>query len=517
MKKQKKVLIITTFLLFNFAFLTIGAIGGFYLYQGYEESQLQQENINSAVAPEPTPIVMDLSSPSTIGSPLVFGGAHNPPLDHEDAWDLLQEVGVTSLRTDFYLEFSMPEGITLEQYKENEELQNPDNWSQSYIENRREIFRKAQEHGMQTIGIVSFAPKWLTHSGTVYGVPKDWDVYEDIVKKHYRLYRDHVDYLEIWNEPNLPEDDAFLDVSETELSKSEAYELIYYHAARAIRAVDLEINDGKTTPLGGPVSASPVDSSFLKPLLTNPETAALLDFVSYHQYETKPFKQNTNYTNIIDSYSTKTLPIFITEWNYSWKNGEMENIATTARGITYTSNMIINYLKDGITGANFHTLTPLMDGKPYGISKNHAFYQWNSSEAEPLFLTRTWQLLSKTLGLGNGSSNVIPLTTPEDMEGIGFTNSAGINGIVLVNSTDEKRFVELSINSLPETEEWKKAYLYTASEQTDGKTLLGTQVLRQEEGVMSVKLYIEPQTVSGLLLRDNVTFYEQVKYRLMNR
>ncbi len=57
-----------------------------------------QENILDGVTAQPVGVKVDYSKQVAKGSPLVFGGAHTPPVTHTDAWKKISDVGVTSIR-----------------------------------------------------------------------------------------------------------------------------------------------------------------------------------------------------------------------------------------------------------------------------------------------------------------------------------------------------------------------------------------------------------------------------------
>jgi hypothetical protein len=107
----------------------------------------------------------------------------------------------------------------------------------------KKVFEEARRRGIKVIGIMDYAPRWLTYTRTEYGVPKDWGTYEELVGKAYDLYRPYIDYVEIWNEPNMPNDKLFLVPNGSGLTRIKAYEQIYLHAATVIREKDKQINE----------------------------------------------------------------------------------------------------------------------------------------------------------------------------------------------------------------------------------------------------------------------------------
>ncbi|MCJ7826173.1 hypothetical protein MUP56_00985, partial [Patescibacteria group bacterium] len=183
----------------------------------------------TAFAAQSNTITIDFARQTATGSPLIFGGTEAPNLDHQDAWELLAAPGVTMIRRGFYIESELPTNITLDDYKANKNnVQNSDTWNRTTnwtnITITNQIYENAKKRGIKVMGILSFVPKWLTFSGTDKGVPKDWKVFEDIVQKSYRLHRSNLDMVEIWNEPDSQ---TFFDPTGSDLSRAEAYALIF--------------------------------------------------------------------------------------------------------------------------------------------------------------------------------------------------------------------------------------------------------------------------------------------------
>ncbi len=180
---------------------------GYFGYEKYQEYRIakirmeMQKNILDGATAKPIVVKVDYSHQTGETSALLFGGAHTPLLEHKDAWNLINDAGVTMIRRDFFIEQILPSNISLWDYKNNVNgVQDPSKWKQDAISWEADRFKTARSYGMKTMGIMAYIPAWLSSTGTPYGVPKDWDVYEDIVAKMYAIYKDDVDYLEIWNE-----------------------------------------------------------------------------------------------------------------------------------------------------------------------------------------------------------------------------------------------------------------------------------------------------------------------------
>lgn len=492
-------------------------IGGAYLFEGYMEKKAIEENVASAVAPDPVAVDVDFSQQIANGSPLVFGGSHAPEQNESATWDAIARTGVTSVRVDILMEMQFPSEMTLEDYLANKNnIQDPWKWNRTHTEERRATMERAKKRGLKVIGIMDYAPPWLTHSGTPYGVPKDMEAYRDMVQRTYRYYRPYLDYVEIWNEPNLPEEKMFLDVTNSGLSKIQAYEQIFTVASSAIRSVDNQINDGKKVMIGAPTSFSPMDPSFLEPILSSTDAAKLVNFVSYHQYEKRPIIRNTKYTSVLSKYGKENTPIFITEWNYSWREEEMATIASSSAGIPYTSNMLINYMKDGITGANYHALTALEEEKRFALSTHHAFFTESETGVQLLPLAQSWQLLSKTLSLGAGTSRIYGGTSAEPyLTAMGFYNIRKQRGVAVVNLSTAERLVQINMNNVPGWEMWRRAYVYQASMNSDAKTVVHKEIVRSNNGTMTLKLYLPPESTTGILMIDDTTALERLRYNVL--
>jgi hypothetical protein len=458
---------------------------------------------------KPIEIRVDYAKQISTGSPLIFGGAQYPPIEQQDAWDKIADAGVTSIRVDFGIDRLVRNVASVENYKNNvNNIQDTKNWDQKGINDELQVYKNAKKRGMKVIAIADFSIDWLSYSGTVFGYPKDWNVYDDIIKKTYKMYRPYIDYLEIWNEPDMPIDKSFLDVTNSGLSKKEAYAQVYSHISSAIREVDAEINDGKIMPLGGPVSCLSNDPSFLEAILKSPMLSQKLDFVSYHQYESAPSESNIKYKEMLQRYNKPQFPIFLTEWSYSSKGSEIGDIIPTDAGILYAANMLLNYFHMGLAGANYHSLTPFSNNKPFGIEKNHAFYEWNNGKAKLLPLARAWRLLSNDMGLGKGQSNMYTVDTSDsDINTIVFKNSAHNYGAVFINNSSDSKITAVSMDGIS-TMKYAKVSLYTASADNDAKAPAYAGEVKMKDNKANITLLLPKESMIGVTLLEDKAWYD---------
>jgi len=442
----------------------------------------------------------------TNGSPLVFGGAQSPNAEDADAWQLIKNVGVTSVRKDFFLEYSLPGRMTIEDYTSNrDDLSNPKNWQTKNVNIIAKIFSEAKEHNLQNFGIVSYAPPWLTYSGDQYGVPKDWAVYRDIVKKLYVIHRKNLDYLEIWNEPSY---EKFLNPKGTNLNRSQAYIEIFKNASKAIREVDSEANDGKKIMIGGPVDHTSTNFEILDAILTDQDAKRSLDFISFHHYGALPPNWQKWRTKL-RQYNVENLPIFLTEWNYlsDVKISAPEVIGEKA--IPYTASMLINFLNEGIAGANYYSLFPVDREFKNGGHGFLAFYEKTGNKIQLLPQSKTWSLLSNTLSLGKGTSNIYESDSSENISILGFRNSNGEYGAAVANQDAAGKQINLTFKNIP-YDNFVTLSAYEASVDADGESLISTTVIPVKNNTVTYIVNAPPNSAVGIIMTGS----NRVSYRL---
>jgi len=457
------------------------------------------EQILDGVSTKPTEMIINYAKPTATGSPLIFGGSHMPPVEHQDAWNQLQEVGVTSVREDLAMNW-MVRNTTLEDYKNDvNDIQNIDKWNTVDLKNINRKFLEAKKRGIKTIGIVDYIPPWLGANSTEFGVPKDWGVFEDLVKKTYSYHRNALDYVEIWNEPNWT---PFLVVTNSGMDRQSAYAQIYYHAAKAIREVDKEANDGKVIPIGGPANSEPRGTSLLETVIQNKETRSMLNFASYHNYDT-PEPSWANYKALLKKYHMDNFPLFITEWNIDGENGKNNPNKTSDQAILFTGNKLVDFLKMGLTGANYFSLQQIKDGSQY-----LGFYRWKNGKAELLPQGKSWRLLSKQMGLGNGKSYIYsPEKNYMDFNSLGFTNAAGNDGIVIINNNTSGSLINVQLQNLHKGN-YLKASVYFASASNDTKKPVYEGLVKGDGQSFQFSYFVPAETIMGVVFTPDKEWFD---------
>jgi len=443
------------------------------------------------------PLTIDFRQKINTGSSEVFGAAHGPSLEHTVAWDMLRNIGVTSMRRDINLQFETPSVSSPAQYRSTYMSTNStQSFSNSRMEQTKSIFRFARERGMKSIAVTAYMPTWLSTNGKNNGLAKDWAVYEDLVKKVYSYHRIHLDYIEISNEPDL---NSFLDPTGTNLTRQEAYRELFLHTARAIRAVDQEKNDGKIIKIGGGVTSYPLDTSYLDALLKNPEAKGYLSFTSYHTYgHNEP--TSTKIKATLSKYGLPNLPIHITEWNKSSDVTKKDTFHYSTPAITFTANKLMNFLNNGYKGANYFTMSASDPLRPNTVFSSYGIYEMINNVLKPYPQTKTWMVLSKKSGLGKGESNIYKTMYNTDtlLETIAFKNSAGLYGFAISNPTTTAYSVTVTLNNLDSSQRTKLT-AYEASMSWDAnqpKGSLVTNLANQNQ----VQIFVSPMTLVSVVL-----------------
>ncbi len=467
----------------------------------YKESQVLGVDSETATTN------VDFSKPKMTSSNLIFGGAHAPKTDQDEAWQKIASVGITSIRIDIPINWYVPSNISLEQYKSNtNNVQSPQKWDLYQIKLVKDTFAKIKAHDMKSIAIMSYSVKWLNYSQTPFGVPKDWNVYEDLVKKSYLLFRSDIDYLEIWNEPDL---EVFLSAKNSPLSKADAYHEIVRHAVKAIREVDNEINDGKFVQLGVGALAQPTDTAVLQPLLTDSELMKEISFVSYHNYEHIAEPSNGKILSDLNQRNLGSKKLMLTEWAHTPNIKKYDQRVMTDIAIPYAGSKLIDFMAMGLHGANYFAIQQIEPDSPRGDEGLLGFFETKQGKVELLPIARTWQLMSTSLGLGLGDNTLYHFDTSDATKKfLPWQNSQGKSGVVLTNSTSSPQTTIVNAYNLPISGKVNLT-AYIASADHTGKDTVGSIVLPSSPSGVSFKIVAPPHSVVGVLF-DKATIVDRL-------
>lgn len=443
-----------------------------------------------------TNLEVDYSQQISTGNPEVFGASHGPRLEHVPAWDMLKDIGVTTLRRDINLQYEAPLTTTLPQYlTENYAQKNMANFNWPRLNETHQIFTNARVRGMKTMAATAYMPLWLSLNGRNNGLATNWDIYEDLVAKVYKYHRPYLDYFEISNEPDLK---SFLDPTGTSLTRQEAYLELFLHTARAIKKVDKEANDNKKMLIGGGITSEPNQPSYLEALLQNEEAKSYLNFVSYHTYGyTEPTSKRTK--EVLIRYDKQDLPIFITEWNQSSNTTEESPYHRGNLAITYTAEKLFDFLTEGYGGANYFTMSESDDNRPNTVFSVFGIYKMKNNRLTPFDQTKTWMVLSKMSRLGRGKSAIYRTSydTSTNIKTLAFKNVDGKYGFAINNPTTKAVTVNVSLKNVDLSQE-TKLVAYEASLYWDAKNPKGS--LTNASNQSQIKIFVSPMSLVSVII-----------------
>lgn len=373
---------------------------------------------------------------------MLFGGCHCPSLPHSyQMLPLLVDAGFNVLRSDMWLETILPANITLEDYKNNvNDVQNPDNWDFTNME----MAVRAKKAGMKVMMIISYCPAWLSYDGTTKGIPRDMDVYADIVRKVYSRYYKYIDWVEIYNEPGY-----FMTIKDSPYtSVGAALADIYITCVNVVREITPDMPIGGTSVVmygDGGVGGS-TNRDFFADKRINKDNFNFYSHHVYSDYGIQTEKETvTRVKNLLDEFGYGDLPIYFTEWSSTISNIADTITYTGSKSHTFVGNCLVNWMRDGLTGAmHWNYLQAITENgtNEQGVSVDaHGMYAWDVKGKVGRLLPKAYvfTLLSKTLGLGLGENTVVETKCEEN----------SLNIISLINSKGEKCTVIINNNSTP--------------------------------------------------------------------
>jgi hypothetical protein len=256
----------------------------------------------------------------------------------------------------------------------------PNTWAWGDDSEAQTVFQEANGSGFTTMTIMGDTTPWNSVNGTNTGLPTDWTVYEDMVKKIVQHYSSlfATAYIEVWNEPDL-----------IPISPSD-YATVYYHTAHAIRSLNAFVQ------IGGPVTSSP-NNTYVDAIMNNPSIPrSWVNFISFHNYNGGVGPEDTSVMNYARSFQANE-PIFLTEWN---ADGSCQSSLDANDPVTvaYDGARLINILSANYNGATHHTFEI--------FGRTGLCSVWDTTGSYLLSRMRAPLLLSKKMGLGAGNSSI---------------------------------------------------------------------------------------------------------------
>lgn len=444
-------------------------------------------------------LTADFSVNNGIGHPYVFGEG-GAPMDAVTATKMASQ-GFTLKRTECDMDWLLgdPKKITLADYKNdvNGIRTNP---TKVWLSNSNELINYGPK-GVKFIAIIGYVPTWLSFNPTsVNGVPKDWNVYEELVQKAYLKYKSYncVAYIEIWNEPT----GHFLDLTGSPYtSRLTAYKDIYYHTAKAIRAVDSSI------PLGGPTAG---DSkawciAWADSMLSDPRIAKDVNFLSYHLYDKSSGSDSSDIANwkaVATKYGKPDMPIFITEWNYSYDLGIIPMNNESPDAISFVGKRLTDFYVNHFFGATIFSMFQYSSTNKWRKDMTGIF-----EDGTFMPKVRTFYLMSKVLSLGKGESALKQTIWTAGQYGQKITNAGSAitvdnqKVVWMTNDTRETYSVSMIIKGLMSSTQYS-ASVWEASNLNNAQSeRQSIKFTTDETGKGGFKFAVASKSVTGIILK----------------
>jgi hypothetical protein len=431
---------------------------------------------------------------------LLFGGAQLPSFTHSQTiLPLYEDAGMNAVRADFWIESIVPSLASPEDYKNNiNDCRNADKWNYANLE----LLVLAKKAGMTTMAIIAYCPSWLSYTGNEKGVPRDMDIYADIVRKIYSRYHQYIDYVEFYNEPGY-----FFSIQNSPYtSVGQALADMYVACYDVVQAV----SPGKpmgglsvVTQSDGGVGGSTNTDFFADTRITHSN----FNFYSHHVYSDYGIETSketvSRVKNQLAKFGFGDLPVWFTEWSSSINSAADTIYYTGSKSHTFVGKCLVNWMRDGLTGAhhwNFLQGKTIGTKEPGANTDAHGMYAWNSSTKEGSLLPKAcvFKLLSRSLGLGKNTNRVLQInnTVSSSINAIALKNADGNLVVVAVNEENTPRLVRLEISNFAV----QNAEQYTVTFTQKGETSVALSVAAGNPAIITVE--VPAASVTGVKLTD---------------
>ncbi len=428
---------------------------------------------------------------------LVFGGCQIPSYaQSQTILPLFIDAGMNTIRSDFWFESIVPAISSLDDYYNNvNDCQNPDKWNYTNVE----LMVLAKKAGMKTMMIISYCPAWLAYNGKTSGMPKDMDVYTDILRKVYSRYHQYIDYMEFYNEPGY-----FFSIENSPYtSVGKALADMYIPCYEVVQS----ISPGK--PMGGLSVVTHSDGGVggitNQDFFSDPRiNTSNFNFYSHHVYSDYGIETSketvSRVKNELAKFGFGSLPVWFTEWSSSINNKADSVTYTGTKSHTFVGKCLINWMRDGLTGAHHwnYLQAIAINGSEAGANTDaHGMYAWDAASKTGYLLPKAFvfKMMSRSLGLGKGENNILRINnTADDLVNMAaFTNSEGVNSVIAVNEGVEPVRIEIYINGLTGI---SKVEQYTVTYTEKGET--PSLPIFESEDITRIALDIPASSVVGV-------------------
>lgn len=371
--------------------------------------------------------VIDYGTVLNEGSPYVFGAAQPRGLS-DMQWDKLEEQGFRFARSQADLTKLVPCDSPQEYVNNHEGCANPDNWNWKEGIYGSNFVKRASSRGMRVCLTIKNA-KWNRYAGAPDSeetMPKNLEVWADIVKKIVNHYQGAVSYIEFFNE--VDRSPQFL-TEGSPYNRKTGYTRVVKRGLEAIKA-----SEYPNTPGGGPASAS-VGIQPVRWLLSDPGIRKNLGVITFHDFD------NPNYPHEAVGFYRRTLlkhqldiPIVM-----SSNIPEFERSGGLP-GTLYPepiARKLIGALKDGIEACAFWEVQ-----NKGGMGDPRYWFDGERTVKTAHLI----DMMSNVLKLGVGKSKIVRTSVGKFTEVMGAINTKGERVAVFANP--QTRYYEIILKNL---------------------------------------------------------------------
>lgn len=373
-------------------------------------------------------VVVDYSNPIGKGNPMVFGGTQPRRLS-DDQWDVLQQQGFKFMRSQADLTL-LVSCESPEAYRANKnDCSKPENWDWSNGIYGDDFVQRAADRNMAVCLVIKNA-RWNRYPiapDDEETMPRDLEVWQDIVTKIINHYNGGITYIECFNE--VDREPQFL-MQGSGLSNKEGYKKVILAGINAVRQ-----SNYPQTKIGGTAAAGFGFDELLW-LLNDEKIKNNLGFVSFHDFDNPdyPHQKVNKLNNLLREYN---LDIDIVRSSYTPEFGR--NHPLSKPGTTqpeYVAPHIFGAFKDGLAAAGLWEIQ--------NREGENDFRYWFDGE-KTVSTALLYNLLSNEYKLGKGPSTIVDVTGLDFSKGFGAVNPDKEFMGAFVNRTEAKNDLRLTL------------------------------------------------------------------------
>jgi len=424
-------------------------------------------------------ITIDFSKPIAKGNPMVFGGTQPRGLSDEQ-WDILQKQGFKFMRSQADLTMLVPCESTEDYLINKDGCNNPENWDWKNGIYGDNFAQRAIDRKMAVCLVIKNA-RWNRYDGSPDDeetVPRNFEVWQDIVTKIVNHYNGGITYIECFNEVDR---DPQLLVEGSGMTQKEAYTKIVLTGIQAVHESDFP-----HTKIGGTAAAG-FGFDELNWLLEDEYIRKNMGVVSFHYFDSPhyPHEKVLHLKKLLQKYNLE-IDVVRSSYTPELRGDNPFNKPGTTQP-EYIAIHIIGALKDGLSATGLWEIQNREDENDY---------RYWFDDKKTVVTSLLFELLSNEYQLGKGESKIF------GAEGLNFTHAFGainqdgelVGAIVNIEADSQK----LNLN-LKKTET-KNKIRFTLIHKN--KKIVYTKPLIQDKSIFQTEIEIPGNAVLGFKLTN---------------